>query len=267
MARSPRRPNRVQSEPASAGPLLVNRLSVTDARHLLRSEGGELTPGGLALRIVGIAAVQIPVAWAIATGGATLWHLLLPMFGQYFGALVAMPLAYAWWRPAGLKKDAFGSVRLLVIFALAAAVTTYVRSQRADLGWQAQAELDARAAVDWVVGYKMHWPMLAAFVSSAIDMRSRVLQLAKHGPPFVGASLGCAMRFIVVLLGVFLLPVVAANWDKAPWFVWGVVLLGESLALWMHWDLQARLRKIDGGLDHNRSETQESTPTPHPLEL
>lgn len=252
---------------------LVNNLTIEDARHILRSEGGELTPGLVVSRLMNIAIIQGSVAWAIAAGGATVWHLLLPMVAQYFGMLIGGILCYLWWRPPGLKKDARGAAVLLVILAVIFAVTTFIRSMQDNTAWGSQADLDARAMSDWVVDHKMHWPMLAGFILSMIDTRRRVIELMKHGPPFIGASLGCAMRVVIVVLGCFLIPFISADWNTAMWnnggvwFVWGVVVLAEFLTLGMHWDVQQRLKKLDRGMKEEKPSIAEATEDSHPLKF
>jgi hypothetical protein len=258
---------------AGSGDKLVNDLTVGDARHILRAEGGPLTPGLIASRLMNIAIVQGAVAWAIIAGGATVWHLLLPMVAQYFGMLIGGILCYLWWRPEGLKKDARGAVVLLVILAVIFAVTTFIRSTQASTAWGAQADLDARAMFDWVVDHKMHWPMLAGFILSMIDTRRRVIELMKHGPPYIGASLGCAMRVLIVVLGCFLIPFIAADWNTAMWntggvwVLWGVVVLAEFLSLGMHWDVQQRLKKLDGDKEEEKPSIAEATEDSHPLKF
>jgi hypothetical protein len=115
--------------------------------------------------------------------------------------------------------------------------------------------MDAKSLVDWVVGAHMHWPILAAAAGSAIAIPGRVRNLFLHGPPFVGVSLGCAMRFVVLIFGVALLPFIVGNWKSisphAVWIFWGIILAGDGLALWMHWDIQQRLKRRDDSTSAN----------------
>jgi hypothetical protein len=256
-----------------SGDKLVNDLTIGDARHILRAEGGPLTPGLLVSRLVNIVIIQGAVAWAIFAGGATVWHLLLPMVAQYFGILVSAILCYFWWRPKDLWKDVRGAFVLFGILAVVFAVTTLVRCVQGHTEWVTQATLDARAMFDWVIDHKMQWPMLAGFILSMIETRRRVLDLIEHGPPFIGTSLGCAMRVVVVVLGCFLIPFVAANWSGgawdhwAVWIVWAIVVIAEFLGLWMHWDVQVRLKKLDGDTDEEMERLSEVTEDSHPLKF
>lgn len=253
---------------SGSGDKLVNDLTVGDARHILRAEGGPLTPGLIASRLANIVIIQGAVAWAIFAGGATVWHLLLPMVAQYFGILVSAILCYFWWRPKDLWKDVRGAFVLFGILGVVFAVTTFVRSVQSHAQWDTQATLDARAMIDWVVDHKMQWPMLAACLLSMIETRQRVLDLINHGPPYIGTSLGCAMRLVVVLLGCFLIPFIAANWSDglAVWLVWAIVVIAEFLGLWMHWDVQQRLKKLDGDEEEAPSLAEVSEDT-HPLKF
>ena len=55
--------------------------------------------------------------------------------------------------------------------------------------------------------------------------------------------MGCAMRFIIPLLGCFLLPFIASGAFPLVWVIWAILLLAELGSLLMHWDLQRRLAK------------------------
>ena len=160
------------------GKKLVNNLSVDDARHLLKCEGGALTP-------------------------------------RQLGAVAALAVG-AYWQEEPWQ-------RLLV-----SSVST---------SWR------------WITEAHMQWPLLWSVVEALLGLRYRVANLYEHGPPFVGVSLGCAMRFVVLLVGLALVPFVAefvsARPAWLPWIVWGVIALSEGLALGMHWDIQQRLRKLD----------------------
>jgi hypothetical protein len=66
--------------------LLVNDLTIGDARHLLATEGGPLDASQLVVRGISIAVVAVACAYAIWAGHATVWHLALPMVGEYVPA-------------------------------------------------------------------------------------------------------------------------------------------------------------------------------------
>ena len=105
--------------PSADGKKLVNDLTVADARHLLSTEGGALDASRLVVRGVSIAVVAAACAYAIWAGHATVWHLALPMAGEYLVLLLAVPVLYLVWRHPAMQKDAVGSVRLLAILAIA----------------------------------------------------------------------------------------------------------------------------------------------------
>jgi hypothetical protein len=53
------------------------------------------------------------------------------------------------------------------------------------------------------------------------------------------------MRVGVLFLGAAALPWALSNPRNAAWFLWTLILASEALALWMHWDVQTRLKKHD----------------------
>src|SRR5262245_52105098 len=89
--------------------LLINKLTVEDARHILATEGGGFTVGALALQLLLVAIVAAFTARAIWIGNATVWHLALPMLAQYFALLVAVPFIQVFIRHPDLQKEAFSS--------------------------------------------------------------------------------------------------------------------------------------------------------------
>ena len=233
----------------AAPAMLVNKLSVEDARHLLRSEGGELSSWQFALELISVAAVTALTARAIGTGGATAWHLVLPMAAQYLALLVALPVAYAFVRHSALRREALQSLPLLAGLAGGVIVATVVRGQMFETPWQTQLASDATDVWRWIADAEMQWPLLLAAIGITYAFPNRIRNLLEHGPPFVGASLGCAMRLLVLVVGLFLLPMVSDSATRLAWSLWGLLLLADLLAVLMHWDIQRRLRKIDGPPD------------------
>ena len=227
--------------------MLVNNLSIGDARHLLKCEGGELTVGDVVTELVTSAIVAATLARAIWVGDATSWHLFLPMLAQYFALLLVLPLVYLFLRHPGLRKDCVGSVRLLIAFVVIAAVALAVQSHRNAIPWRQQLDANLAGAYRWIVDAHMHWPILLAVAAILWALPRRIRNLYVHGPPFSGVSLGCAMRFLIPLLGCCLLPFIASGEIPVVWVLWAIIVLADILALWMHWDIQTRLRKIDGG--------------------
>jgi hypothetical protein len=168
------------------------------------------------------------------------------MLGEYFVLLFSIPLIYVICRHPGMKKDALGSLRLMAILCLASTIATAVRSHRSGLAAQVQLAQDAAVFWHWIYSHYMHWPILCASLSLLLGLPGRVRSLYKHGPPFSAVGLGCGMRVAVFFLGIFLLPWVFAGGEtRVTWALWALILIAEILALWMHWDIQQRLRKLD----------------------
>ncbi len=229
-----------------AGRMLVNKLSVKDARHLLRTEG-DLDSSQAAIELIKIVVVAGLCAYAIRAGHATAWHLVLPMVGEYLALLVGIVVAFVVVRHRGMWKEARNSAILLTGIAVALTIAVTTRAHQHEVFWQTQLEGDAKKTWDWIAGYHMQWPMLAAAASVFLDLPIRVKNLLRHGPPFVAVRLGCGLRAAIVFMGIFIFPlIVTGSAIRNAWLLWGAILLAESLALWLHWDVQRRLRKLDG---------------------
>jgi hypothetical protein len=227
---------------------LVNDLTVEDARHLLGNEGGPLSWDELVVRIATELTVAGTLAYAIWRGNVTVWHLALPSLAQYLALLLVLPLVYLVIRHPGLRKDALGAVRLIVGIAVGVAIVTAIRAWNRQTGWRDQLASDVALAWNWIAEAGVQWPIAIAAVGMLLALPGRIRGLYKFGPPFMGVSLGCAMRLVVLLLGCFLLPFVASSSTRMVWFLWAVLLLAEGLALGMHWDIQRRLQKVDGSI-------------------
>ncbi|MGL4512403.1 MAG: hypothetical protein ACRCT8_04875 [Lacipirellulaceae bacterium] len=251
-------PPKLQGTPPAGGrpaakrdsSILVQNLSVADARHLVKNEGGELTPAAIAWRAVSIVVTMGLLAWAIARGDATTWHLLLPYLGMYVVMIVSIPVAYAITRMHGLRDESRKSLRLWWLLPAIFAAVEFGRSRYAGADFVTQAWGDVEWFARSVVESRVHWAMLWAAANALMEFPQRLRNLRLYGPPFMGASLGCAMRLVVPLFGCFLLPFIAQAIETKstwwfPWGVWLTFVVAEVLALWMHWDLQTRLRKYD----------------------
>lgn len=226
--------------------MLVNDLTVGDARHLLKTEGGKLDASQIAIRLVSTAAVAIGCAYAIWAEHATVWHLALPMVAEYCVLLVAMPLLYLVIRHAALRKDAVGAVRLLAMLTVAAVIAVAVRSHQMGEPWRVQLSADLQTAWVWVRDHKISWAILAAMAGVLLELPGRLINFKKYGPPFSPIGLGCGMRVAVLFLGVFLLPIVASGTAiRNAWILLGLLVLADILALLMHLDIQRRLEKMD----------------------
>lgn len=236
-----------EKSPGEASRKLVNNLSIADARHLLALEGGKLSLAQLAFQLAAVAAVAATTAWAISTGRATAWHLALPMVAQYVALILALPIVYLFARHPGLRKDVIGSLRLWAAYIVVTAIATIVRSRLNDLPWREQLASDADAVWRWIADAHMQWPILIAAVCELAAIPGRVRNLYKYGPPFSGVSLGCAMRFVVLMFGCVLLPWIVESSPNMAWVLWTMILIAELLALLMLYDIQSKLGEIDGG--------------------
>jgi hypothetical protein len=235
-------PDPMDNLPINQRGMLVNRLTVKDAIHLVRSEGGNLSTLGFGFRILLVVAVAAFTARAIVYGQATVWHLFLPLLGEYLVLLVSLPIINRIISDKRLRQDSRQSIRLLSGFVIAAAIWIMWRSHNQENPWLHQAEHDLSQGYAWIVGHKMLWPILGASLGILMSFPGRIASFRKHGPPFVAVGIGCAMRFIIPLFFCFLLPVVASGKLPLVWIIWAILLLAELAALAMHWDLQRRLR-------------------------
>jgi len=235
-----------QHADGSANRLLVNELTVGDARHLLATEGGQLDASQVAVRAVSIVVVAAACAYAIWAGHATVWHLALPIAGEYFVLLLAMPILYLAIRHPALRKDAIGSMRLLVILAVAGVIAIAAQAHQSDQPWTMQLAHDANTAWNWIRDHKIQWAILAAMAGTLLELPGRLINFKKYGPPFSPVGLGCGMRIAVLFLACFLLPIVMSGTaSRNAWILLGLLVLAEVLALVMHLDIQGRLEKLD----------------------
>jgi len=222
---------------------LANNLSVEEGRHLLQVEGGPITIGRAAQRLVIALVIAVFTARAIVLGHATAVHLFLPMLAEYLAVLVAVPLIQLKLKHPAIRKDSRGGVILLLFFAAAAAVYIAVQASRQGHPWVEQAAIETVFVRDWIVGHQMHWPMLGAAVGVLLALPGRVQMLYKYGPPFFAVGLGCGMRIAILVLGCFLVPWLIGSSTRLTWALWALLLLAEIGAVWMHWDIQQRLKK------------------------
>lgn len=228
---------------ASESAILVNKLTVKDAVHLVKTEGGSLSRGQIAFRAATILIIAAFTARAIVIGQATAWHLFLPMVGEYLVLLVSLPVISLILHDKNLRQDARRSLSWL--FAIAVITSLWIGSRSFDDGTvgTAQAKVEFTRLFTWITSHQMHWPILGAMAAMIAGLPGRVAAFHRHGPPFMAVGLGCAMRLVIPLLGCFLLPLVAAGKFPVVWVIWTVLLLSELGALYMHWDLQRRLAK------------------------
>ncbi len=229
-----------------SGAMLVNNLSVADARHLLQTEGGELDASQIVVQVIQIVAVAGACAYAIWVGEATVWHLALPMVGEYLILLAIMPVLYVLLRHEAMRKDTIGTLRLWAFFALIIGGIVAYQSHRAGMPWLEQLQLNIRQTWAWITDHHMHWAILLAMAGVLLGLPGRIRNLYEYGPPFAPVGLGCGMRIAVFFLGCFLLPFVAGGTEVSnAWILWTLLLIAEILALWMHLDIQHRLKKLE----------------------
>jgi hypothetical protein len=234
----------VAPDESPRGRKLIGDLTVEDARHILHTEGGELSGWEIASRIVSVAAVSALTARAIVIGDATVWHLALPMVAQWLAIILAIPVLYVVTPHPEMRKDALKAVRLLVGIVLAVVIAVAARSWYLGAPWRELLAADVHTAWNWIANAHMQWPILLAFVGELVAMPGRVRNVFEYGPPFVSVSLGCAMRLVVLMFGVFVLPWFIGGGTNMAWFLWWLILIAEVLTLWMHIDLQRSLRRL-----------------------
>lgn len=223
--------------------MLQNKLTVGDAKHIIRTEGGVLTARGIAIQVITVSAVAIFTARAILTGQATVWHLLLPMIAEYVVLLIALPPVSLILPDRELKKESRrGMVLLGILVAITAGWIAY-QAHRSGRPWNEESAAQWDLFREWVVDAKMHWAILAAAGCRLGTIPSRIAAYRQHGPPFMAVGIGCGMRVGLFVLGAFFLPWLFASSVKIVWALWGLILLAEALALWMHLDIQWSLKK------------------------
>lgn len=228
-----------------AGPMLVNRLSVKDARHLLKHEGGEATPLEYALQ----AGLIVITAWlsarAILREGATVWDLLLPGFAQFLALLIFIPLLQAWYRLRGMKREVIKCLGNLVFWGVVAAVAVAIRAGKQQIGWTDQLSRDTAWLMASTRERGMLWPMISASLGLVSSLPARFRALRDHGPPFVAISFGCAARALILFGGFFVFPLLVDHPERAPWFLWAAMLVADLVALHAIRDIRRRIRKLD----------------------
>ncbi len=220
-------------------------MTLDEARHLLQCEGGAFSTWDIAVRVVSAIAVMGLTARAIVVGDATVWHLALPILAQLAAVTLAIPVLYVATPHPGMAKDVRASLRLCAAVMVVAVVVVAVRSWLGATAWRVQLGADLATTWRWVTEAHMHWPVLLAFVGELLAMPGRVRNLFQYGPPFVGISLGCAMQFVVLMFGVFVLPWFAESGANMAWLLWWMILIAEVLTLWMHLDVQRQVRKVE----------------------
>jgi hypothetical protein len=232
-----------EDQSADASPKPDSGPPVEDPHHLLACEGGELSKAQIAFELLSVVAIATTTAWAIAAGHATAWHLALPMVAQWLALVFAIPFIYLAVRHPDLRKDAGFYLRLWAGLAAALALVTAVRGWLDARPFHAQLVADVGLTWRWIADAHMQWPIAIAFVVQLVALQGHVRNLYVHGPPFSGISLGCGMRSVVLMFGCALLPWLIGGGSNPAWVLWTMLLIAESLTLWMLLDIQLKLRK------------------------
>ncbi len=238
-----RRTPKHDSKP-KASPYLVNKLTVEDGRKILRLEGGAMNPMNAAIALTSILITGYLSARAIWVGEATVWHLLLPLLAQYVALLIALPIFQAHFRLPAVVPEVRKCWWSLSVIATVVAVGGLIAGIREQRTWGQQLHWLGNWVVEAITEHEMHWPMLSAMVGLFWALPGRFRNCRDEGPPFVAVNLGCGAKAVMLIAGCFLLPLVLANPRYAAWWLWGLLLLAEVVALVMVLDIQRRLRLL-----------------------
>jgi hypothetical protein len=236
-------------------------ITVREARIMLSSEGGELTVRELVVEVLWALVFSATLAWAIAVGKATLWHLLVPMAGELVVYLAAVPFLSLFFRHPELRKVSFQCLRSVAIYLAVVVVTIIVRSRLASVSFVDQWNTDMTLVWNWIFTTHMQWPILVAALHMIRNTTRSAQHLISHGPPFLGPGMGCGMRIAVLILAAVIVPAFGmvilsmlqdVGWklDKhvstttaLAWALWACLLIAELCLLWFRWDIQNKLRK------------------------
>lgn len=245
--------------------ILHNKLTVGEARHLYLTAGGARTKRQIAIQIAVALVVSGLLLNGIWTGKVTIWHVTLPMIGEYLAYLLSLPLLALAVRHPELTKPAWQCARLMGTFLAIGVGATIYRADQTGLPWLECLKSDTNWIADWLVQSGVHWPIAIAALYSAFNARENVQKLQQFGPPFLGAGMGCAMRLLVFFLALVLVPALGlilmpildmipsfrswANSLHPDWatvwtyLIWAILLAAELTTVWFHWDIQQRLAK------------------------
>jgi hypothetical protein len=235
------------------------KLTASEAQHILKAEGGEITLRELIIQVVWTLAISAALAWAIIKGNATAWHLGLPMVAEYLACVLLIPILNLFYRHAELRKETMKCLILIVILLMIglSALTVDARAKGNDI--VSHFNLWMAKITDFVIGKEVHWAILIAAFHSARGLWRNVIFLMKNGPPFLGPGMGCGMRVAVLVLALIIVPAFAmfglgilqdvgvrwkpsAEWIKPVWLIWGLYVIAELLTLWFLWDIQSKLK-------------------------
>lgn len=235
------------------------KLTASEAQHILKAEGGEISARELIIQAVWILLISAALAWAIIKGNATAWHLGLPMIGEYLVCLLLIPILSLFYRHPELKKETMKCIILLLILIVIGLYAIAVDARSKSNDFVTHFNLWMAKVTDFVIGKEVHWAILIAAFHSARGLWRNVIFLVKNGPPFLGPGMGCGMRVAVLVLALIIVPAFAmfglgilhdvgvrwkpsADWIKPVWLIWGLYVVAELMTLWFLWDIQSKLK-------------------------
>ncbi len=233
--------------------LLVNKLTVGDARRLLLHEGGERSIIATVVDLGFILVTAALVAHAIAKWNATMWHLLLPLLAQYVALNTFIPILQSTYRLPNFQSTVYKClVNIAGWFVIAAVIVVWhANSNGTTLTQQLQADFET--AWGWIFNHQMHWPIATAFVGFAVTLPAQFRACRDHGPPFVSVSFGCAIRILILffffyLSWMFLLAAPGSTEftnNYGAWIIWGLLLLADLLAWYGLLVIRLRLERLE----------------------
>lgn len=242
------------------------KLTAAEAKHLLMTEGGEMTLRETLIQIAWALAVSGALAWAIVKGQATIWHLVVPLVAEYLCLVVALPLIYLYMRHPDLKSEFTKCSRALLLFVIVIVGTIVGRAIYLERPVIEQLKTDSQWLSDWIINHQVHWALLVAVVHAGRSLRKSVRNLIEHGPPFIGGGMGCAMKIVVLVFAVIFVPVFGMlglgilkdfgvrsfppaswgppqNWVAPVWVAWALLLIADLATVWFLWDIQSKLKQ------------------------
>lgn len=233
--------------------LLVNKLTVGDARRLLLHEGAERSVFENVIDLGFILVTAGLVANAIWNWDASLWHILLPLLAQYIAINTCIPILQMIYRLPDFRSNVAKSLgNIAGWFVIVGAIVGW-RANSIGTPWTLQLQLDAAAVSDWIVHHQIHWPIATAYVGFAITLPARFRAYRDFGPPFVSVSFGCAVRILILFLflfigWIFLFSNSQSNKltnQSGAWILWGLLLVADLLAWYGLLDIRRRLQRLD----------------------
>jgi len=234
-----------RKDPAEESRMLVQKLSVADARRLMKLEGVELDGRSFIRELVFTAAFAVTTGYAVFTGSITVWHLFMPLIASWFGLVTAIPVVYLVYRHEAIKVEAKKSIFNLVFLAAIIAAVVGYNAAKSHQSFSTQFQQDVHTAWRWVIDSDIHWAMIVAYFNIVLSMPARVHNLMEFGPPFAAVGIGCATQLLVFFGGACALPLIIEKQISAVWVLWFLLNAAHVLALWIHWDVGKRLKAYD----------------------